>query len=325
MERLNPAPRDTVTDLLAALAVHSSVFCLSDLAAPWGFAVEGAGMPKFHLVLEGDCWLRVEGLDPVRLGAGELVILPRGERHTMSDDLGSPVIGLDQMIADHPLDASARLWYSGDGARTRLLCGGFALAAPVPGHLLTVLPPILIVDPGSTSISSWVEPVFALIRDEASHAAPGAQVIFAKLADVFLAQALRAFLAGAGQAGLLGPGPRPDPPIEQATALMRDQPARPWTVHSLAREVGMSRTSFTSRFRDAVGESPMRHLAMVRLGQAAGFLVAADLSVEAIARRTGYANNACLSKAFKREFGISPGAYRMARGNGASGNGAGNG
>jgi transcriptional regulator GlxA family with amidase domain len=156
--------------------------------------------------------------------------------------------------------------------------------------------------------------VFALVRDEASSSAPGAQVIFAKLADVFLSQALRAYLTGAGQAGLLHPGPTRDPRIEAATALIRDQPARQWTLHALAREVGMSRTSFTTTFHAATGESPMRYLAKVRLGQAAGYLATADLSIDAIARRTGYGNNASLSKAFKREFGIAPGAYRRARG-----------
>jgi AraC-like DNA-binding protein len=314
MRLLNDAPRDTVTELLAALKVSSSVLCLSDLGAPWGFAVEGANIAKFHLVLEGACWLRAPGVDPVRLGTGELAILPRGERHTVSDEPGSPVTGLDQLIADHPLDAEARLRCGGDGPRTRLLCGGFALSDPQPVPLLALLPPVLTIDPGSAGISAWIDPVFALVRDEASRPAPGAQVIFAKLADVFLSQALRAYLTGAGRAGLLHPGPKPDPGIEQATALIRDQPGRQWTLQALAREAGMSRTSFTTRFHAATGESPMRYLAKVRLGQAAGYLATADLSIDAIARRTGYGNNASLSKAFKREFGISPGAYRRAGG-----------
>ena len=76
----------------------------------------------------------------------------------------------------------------------------------------------------------------------------------------------------------------------------------------------MSRTLLTTRFHAAVGESPIRYLAKVRLGQAAGYLATSDLSVEAIAARTGYASNASLSKAFKREFGISPGAYRTTGG-----------
>jgi AraC-like DNA-binding protein len=317
MQLLNAAPRDTVSELLAALHVRSSVYCISDLGAPWGFQVDGASVAKFHLVLDGACWLQVPGLDPVHLRTGELVILPRGERHAVSDEPDSPVVGLDQMIADHPLDADARLRSGGDGARTRLLCGGFVLSDAMPGPLLALLPPVLTMDPRTASISAWIDPVFALVRQEAGRAAPGAQVIFARLADVFLSQALRAFLAGPGQAGLLQPlHPRAerDPQIGQAVTLIRDQPARQWTLQALAREVGMSRTAFTVRFRAVTGESPMRHLAKVRLGQAAGYLATADLSTGAIARRTGYASDASLSKAFRREFGVSPGAYRKSHG-----------
>lgn len=318
MKLLNDAPSDAVTELLSGLKVDSSVYCLSDLGAPWGFVVDGADTAKFHLVLEGACWLQAEGLDPVRLGAGELAILPRGERHTMSDELDSPVTGLDQLIADHPLDADAQLRCGGDGAHTRLLCGGFALTDPMPAPLLELLPPIVTMDPGSATVSAWIEPVFALVRQEASRATPGAQVIFAKLADVFLSQALRAYLAGAGQTGLLRPRSTHDPQIEKAAALIRDQPTRPWTLQALAREVGMSRTLFATRFRAVTGESPMRYLAKVRLAQAAGYLRTADLSIDAIAMRTGYGNTASLSKAFKREIGISPGAYRRSRGEAAS-------
>jgi AraC-like DNA-binding protein/mannose-6-phosphate isomerase-like protein (cupin superfamily) len=317
MRILNGTPRDAVADLLSALQVHSTVYCVSDLGAPWGFAIDGANTAKFHCVLEGACWLRMGGQDPVRLGAGELVILPRGEPHAVSDARDSPVLGLDRIIADHPLDGNARLRYGGDGPRTRLLCGGFALGEPMPGPLLTLLPTVLTLEPGPAGLSAWIDPVFALVRQEASNAAPGAQAIFAKLADVFLAQALRAFLVGAGQAGLLQPRLAGDPRVERAAALVRDQPAHAWTLQSLARDVGMSRTLLATRFREVTGESPMRYLAKVRLGQAAGYLTTSDLSLEAIAARTGYAGNASLSKAFKREFGVSPGAYRETRGDGA--------
>jgi AraC-like DNA-binding protein len=310
MKLLNDAPRDTVTELLAAVCVRSSIYCLSDLGAPWGFAVDCSAMAKFHLVLDGACWLKLDGHDPVRLGPGELAILPRGERHTISDELGSPVTGLDQLIAEHPLDADARLSCGGAGPRTRLLCGGFALGGTSPIALLSLLPQVLTMDPGSARISTWLDPVFALVRQEASGSAPGAQVIFARLADVFLSQALRAYLAGPAKVGLLRPAPRRDPQIEAAVALIRDQPGRQWTLQALAAQVGMSRTLFATRFRDVTGESPIRYLAKVRLGRAAGYLGTAGLSLDAIAVRTGYGNNASLSKAFKREFGVSPGAYR---------------
>jgi AraC-like DNA-binding protein len=256
VQLLNTAPDDDVTGLLAALTVCSSVYCLSDLGAPWGFEVDDASTAKFHIVLDGGCWLRLTGADPVWLGHGDLAILPRGERHTVSDSLDSAVRGLDRLIADHPLDADARLNGGGGGARTRLLCGGFTLASPAPEALLALLPQVVTMTPRAAPVSAWIGPVFALARQEA------------------------------------------------------DDPARPWTLQALARETSMSRTAFAMRFRAATGESPIQHLAKVRLSQAAAYLTTTDLTLDAIAVRTGYASNASLSKAFKRHFGVSPGSYR---------------
>jgi len=312
MDLMNTARADPVADMLSAVNVLSSVYCLSDLRAPWGFAVEGANVAKFHLVLEGDCWLEADDLEPVRLGQGDLVILAGGHGHVLCDAPGSAVARLDLLLADHLVDAS--LSYGGNGARTRLLCGGFALAGPLPRRLLGLLPPILRLDGARTEVSSWIEPVFALVRQEADQAAPGAQAIFAKLADVFLSQALRMYLTGASQAGLFRLEPPRDAQIDRAADLLSQQPDRQWTLQQLAREVGLSRTLLAAKFRDHTGDSPMRHLAKIRLGQAAGYLVTADLSIESIARRTGYASCASLSKAFKREFGVSPGHYRACRG-----------
>lgn len=312
MDRVNPPAADAVTQALAAVSVRSSVYCLSELRAPWGFAVDGANVAKFHLVLDGNCWLALDGHDPVHLSTGDLVILAGSQGHVMRDEPGSTVRGLDSLIADHPLDAGARLKYGGTGAMTRLLCGGFRLDNPM--LLAACLPPILQLDSASTGINSWIEPVFALVRQEADQAAPGAQAIFAKLADVFLTQALRTYLIGAEQAGLLTPRSAHDALVEQAAELISQHPYRQWTLESLAHEVGMSRSLLAARFRAATGESPMRHLAKVRLGQAAGYLTTSNMSVESIATRTGYGNDASLSKAFKREFGVSPGTYRRLKG-----------
>ena len=128
-----------------------------------------------------------------------------------------------------------------------------------------------------------------------------------------MSQALRTYLAGAEQAGLLRRPQAIDAQIAQALTTLRDQPAQDWTLEELAGRAGMSRTLFATRFRAAVGESPMRHLAKIRLGQAAGYLTTTRLSVEAIASRTGYSTSASLSKAFKREFGTSPGRYRESK------------
>jgi len=312
MDLLTPTHADAIASTLAAVSVRSSVYCLSELRAPWGFRVDGANVAKFHLVLEGSAWLELPDQETVQLGTGDLVILPGGGSHTLRDAPDSAVIGLDSLLTDHPLDASARLSNCGSGALTRLLCGGFRLEEPAV--LATGLPAMLRLDTSSAGISAWIAPVLALAQQEAEHAAPGAQAVLAKLSDVFLTQALRAYLIGAELVGLLAPQQAADTVVEHATTLMTQQLGQPWTLRSLAHAVGTSRSLLAARFRTVTGQSPMRHLAAVRLTQAADYLATSDLSVESIAVRTGYSSNAALSKAFKREFGISPGTYRRLKG-----------
>jgi len=175
--------------------------------------------------------------------------------------------------------------------------------------MLAMLPQVVTMTSSAAPVSAWIGPVFALARQEATTPAPGAQAIFAKLADLFLTQALRAYLTGAACNSLHRPGPA-DPPIDHAIALIRNHADRPWTLQALARESGLSRTAFATRFRAATGEPPIQHLVNVRLSQAAAYLTSADLTIDAIAARIGYASDASLSKAFKRHFGVSPGTYR---------------
>src|SRR5262249_2976640 len=179
MRLLNTAPRDAVDELLSTLRVHSTVYCLSELREPWGFEVGGVNVAKFHLVLAGSCWLSLAGHEPAELHAGDLVILSRGERHAMSDRPGSPVTSLDRIVADHPLEKTARLTYGGTGALTRLLCGGFVLDDPAPGALISLLPPVLQMDSRSADITTWLEPVFALVRQEADRSPPGPPAVLA--------------------------------------------------------------------------------------------------------------------------------------------------
>jgi len=306
MDRLNPRVTDPVSSLLNAIKVHSSVFCLSDLGAPWGFEVAASKIAKFHLVLEGKCWLQPQCSEAVLLSDGDLVILPHGTNHAMLDEPGSLVVSLEKLTSDYPLDEDARLSNGGTGNRTRLLCGGFGLSDTSDSGLVSRLPDVMVLDSGA--IGSWSEPLVSLARLEADRIAPGSQAIFTKLADVLLSQALRTELNRSDQKPwhTVGNGAG----VEHAVRLLAQHPDRPWTLQLLAREAGMSRTQLAAGFRATIGDSPMRHLAGIRLNLAAWYLVTSDKSVEAIARRTGYASSASLSKAFSREFGVPPGTYR---------------
>ena len=305
---------DAVSEVLQALHVRSSVFCLSDLRAPWAFRVDGADVAKFHLVLAGSAWVTLDGHEPLPVGAGDLVVLPRGQAHTIAGALASPVVPLEQLLRDHASGDTSRISYGGSGSLTRLLCGGFSVAAELRDATLAALPDVVCVGRGRVALAEWLAPMLAMLNAEADDGRPGSSAVVAKIADVFLTQALRAWLAGAAQSGLLGTGQVQDRPVAEAVRAIRSQPAAPWTLVRLAAHVGLARTALALRFRKVVGEPPMRYLKKVRLGQAAGYLSASQLTIDDIVRLTGYQDVPAFSKAFKREFGCPPGAYRRAAG-----------
>lgn len=316
MDLLSSPRSDDLSTLLERINVRSVVYCLSDLGAPWGFQVDGSATAKFHLILGGQATLTLD--DPtatrVTLSAGELVLLAHGSGHLMQDRADSPARPLDHVLAEESPDLAGRLAYGGSGARTSLLCGGFALASGLPEDLLRLLPPLLVLDAagaGGSPWTRWLEPAFLLLRDEGARDAPGVTAVMAKIADVFLTEIVRRYLSGLDDiTAAVPPAAGRDPAVGIALTLLRSQPAAPWTVVDLARKVGMSRTAFAARFRQLVGEPPMSYLTRLRLGHAAGYLSSTDKTMRQIARLVGYQNEASLSKAFRRSFGQAPGEYR---------------
>jgi AraC-like DNA-binding protein len=310
MDKVGGPGEDGLSRVLREVKVRSVVYCLTDFASPWGFSVEDSPVAKFHILLHGAAELTVGDAAPVRLGAGDLVLLPHGDGHAITDQPGSPVRPLAEILAEHPVNEDGRLSYGGDGSWSRLLCGGFELEPGLPDELAEFLPAVLMLDSG-TGLARWLEPLFTFLEEETHAAAPGAAAIFAKLSDIFVTQALRSYLAAADG---LAPAVVHDSGIARVTKMLRGRPEASWSVDVMARSAGMSRTSFTTRFRAAVGEPPMAYLSELRLRRAAGYLSTTTKSLREIAHLTGYANEASFSRAFSRRFGHPPGEYRRDQG-----------
>ena len=160
---------------------------------------------------------------------------------------------------------------------------------------------------------AWLEPLFALLKEETQASAPGAAAIFAKLADVFVTQALRSYLAAADGLARLPLPALSDPGIARIVKMIRARPEARWSVDAMAQAAGMSRTSFNARFRAAVGQPPMTYLTELRLRRAAGYLSTTTKNVRQVAHLVGYDNEASFSKAFSRRFARPPGEYRHER------------
>ena len=96
----------------------------------------------------------------------------------------------------------------------------------------------------------------------------------------------------------------------RALALLHGDPARDWEVEALAREAGLSRSALNERFNALIGEPPMQYLTGWRLALASQALASSSDAVVRIAERVGYESEAAFNRAFKREFGVPPAAWR---------------
>ena len=145
---------------------------------------------------------------------------------------------------------------------------------------------------------------------ESSAFRPGAESMLAKLSELMFVEAMRRYvgtLPPDGKGWLAGVR---DAQVGRALALLHGDPGRAWTVDDLGREVALSRSALAERFTALVGEPPIQYLMRWRLALAAQMLRAGRDAVGRVAERTGYESEAAFSRAFKREFGMPPAAWR---------------
>jgi AraC-like DNA-binding protein len=305
---------DPLGEALHVLRMSGSFYCRSELSAPWGLYLppEPESM-WFHVVNTGRCWLEVDGEDPRELRPGDFALVPHGEGHTLRSESGAPAPRVDELDYDFASDRYAILRYGGGGAPTNVVCGTVRFGHPAARNLAAVLPRTIVVEGAPRSPSpeaEWMHSTLRLIAAEGRALRPGGEAVITRLSDILVIQAIRTWIAGdpAGQTGWLRA--LQDPRIGQAMALVHRDPAQSWSVASLARQTGMSRSAFAARFTDLVGEPVMQYVTRWRMQVALVWLRHDDASIADLAARLGYESEAAFSRAFKRTIGVSPGAAR---------------
>jgi len=134
--------------------------------------------------------------------------------------------------------------------------------------------------------------------------------MLAKLSELMFVEAMRRYaenLPPEGKGWLAGVR---DAQIGRALALLHGEPGRAWTVDELAREVALSRSALAERFAALVGEPPIQYLMRWRLALAAQTLRSGREAIAHVAERSGYESESAFTRAFKREFGMPPAAWR---------------
>jgi AraC-like DNA-binding protein len=236
--------------------------------------------------------------------------VPHGEGHVLRSKPGSPAPGILDLEREAVSDRYEILRHGKGGAPTGLICGAVRLAHPAAGNLIEILPRTIHIEASSSSRLSWMHSMLRLMAAEAGELRPGGEAVITRLGDILVIQAIRAWMESdpAAQKGWLGA--LRDPQIGRAISNIHRDPARNWTVASLAGELAMSRSAFAARFTELVGEPVMSYVARWRMHLAVAALEEEGASVGQLADRLGYRSEAAFGRAFKRVIGVSPGAIR---------------
>ena len=285
---------DLLSSVLSAYQLRAGVYANPRLCGVWQMGTAGHRRAAFHVVGEGRCWLHVRGARPQALDSGDLVVFPHDAWHMLS---ATPALDGEE---NHLPDA-------GDGPFTTLVCGYFEFMAGDKNPILDALPEVIVVRRSDASPHLGV--IGRLLLEEAGTADTGSRTVLDKLADTLFVMVVRHHINQASdRQGVLAA--LADARLRRALAAMHREPARAWTLESLAQVAGMSRAGFAQRFADLVGSTPIDYLTRWRMTQAELLLRNPQVSVAGAAERVGYETEAAFRKAFKRVHGVGPGALR---------------
>lgn len=317
---------DALSDVLKSVRLEGAVYLNAEFTAPWcvsskygltsvGERLAGAEhVVFFHFLVEGRCKLRLaSGGEVLEAGAGDLVMFTRDDRHLIGSDLHLAPVEADSLVEPPETDANfIQMRHGGGGTVTRFVCGYLACNRNVSRPLLDALPPMLRIPIGDGPAAALLRELMRVGVRESSDERPGAESMLARLSELMFVEAMRSYLSNLppqGRGWLAGVR---DAQVGRVLALMHGEAGRTWSVDELAREVAMSRSALAERFTYLVGEPPMQYLTRWRLALAAQALRASADPIARVAQKSGYESEAAFSRAFKREFGLPPAAWRRA-------------
>ena len=320
---------DTLSDVLETVRLTGALFFLVDASTPW--VAEAPSSPvlgpvllprvqhvvSYHVIRAGACWCESPGEPPMRLEAGDVLVVPHGQVYALTSEPGlrSGLSDADTLgwFRDMSSGRLPLIVEEGGGGPERIgmVCGFLGCDALPFNPVLATLPPLVRVrlpaaDASSDRLARLVDYALAESRDRLA----GSQSVLLRIAELVFVEVVRAHLISspAAASGWLG-GLR-DPVVGRVLARLHAQPAERWTLEQLAHDAAVSRSVLAERFVHFTGLSPMHYLAGWRMQLAATRLEDPAHTVAAIAQAVGYDSEAAFSRAFKRYSGVAPASWR---------------
>ena len=303
---------DVLNDIIDTLELKGALYFRTDFSPPFGIAVpryEQAA--RFHLVVQGRCFVKLSSERVVELEAGDLILIPAGAEHILCSAPDEAAPPLETVIEDSGYSGTG-VFTLGDGnfaASAQMVCGHFTFRAGADHPLLRAMPEFLHITNAARAKNPWLDDVLRLVVKQIFADPENSSATITRLSEVIFIEALR---AAADQAPALTRiiGALKQRQLSEALLLMHERFDEPWTMEKLAAAVGMSRSKFAEQFRIAVGCAPMSYLSEWRIQKAISLLAASQLTVQQVAAKTGYQSPAAFTRAFSQKMGVSPKEFR---------------
>ncbi len=313
---------DALSDLLRVVRFSGGLFLETKFRAPWCMRSQvlpddcgpgiktGGGLVGFHYILEGRVQVRLGKERPRTAGSGHLILLAHNDVHSLGSDVTLPPMEARSLVRKAREHELAQIDFgTGQSIRHRFVCG--YLATAMHQHpLLAALPAVMVADMRGRPCAEWAATSFRYAAREHAARRLGSQEILARLSELLFVEAVREHIENLPGDATGWLAALRDPSLSRALAAMHARPAHPWTAEALAKEAFLSRSAFAERFTNTVGLPPLSYLTRWRMLLASQQLRESADTIAQIAESVGYESESTFSRAFNREMGVAPGAWR---------------
>ncbi len=276
-------PSDAMTLTLASLTWPQWRAGAVELGRPWGVAVPD-GRISFYLWRKGSgVLLSSQRSAPVALNGGDVVLVPSASAHSLRSEASAEDGPFDHVagrVASSPLSSS--------DSSAAFVYGHLSISDMGFNPLEGKLPSLLHIPASSSDLPHEWQSLLMVLDQEQLQQRPGWQAIARQLVRILFHQVIRSYLTQSF--GAVDRAHRPevnsdgqataDPAIRLVVGLLHAELGKPWTVTSLAKWIHMSRSAFSARFREVVGQPPLQYLTEVRMQRACEFLCESNLGIK---------------------------------------------
>lgn len=304
---------DLLSDILDTLNMKGVFYFRTSFGGKWGVTVpDYQQAARFHLVVQGQLHVGFPSGENLVLGPGDLILIPHGSSHILSDSVCETAPPLETVLSDAGYDGNGFLAAGGgfEHKKTKLVCGHFSFRKGADHPLLRALPPFIIISAAQRAENLLLDNIMRILLQQVFSGQKGTLAAVTRMSEIMFIEVLRLNLAG-NEAIEKIMAALNDQKISQAISLIHTDPNAGWTVNNLAKEIGMSRSRFAHRFKELMGSGPMAYLSEWRLQKSLQLLESSNLNVQQVALETGYKSAAAFTRAFSGQFGYSPSEYRQ--------------